>query len=51
VTKIVKDIQAINCQLNRLEDFLSEVKNKLAFIRRGITTFIHNTGLLNIEFK
>jgi len=48
VTKIAKDVCAIDCGLSELEDFLSEIKDKFAFIRCGITIFICNTGLLNI---
>ena len=51
ITKIAKDIQAINCQLKRLKDSLSKIKNKLTFIRYGITILIHNAGLPDIEFK
>ena len=51
MTEIVKDVQAIDCWLSKLGDFLSEIKNELTFIRRGITTLIHNARLLNITFK
>ena len=51
VTEIVKDIWAIDCQLNRFKDFLSEIKNKLAFIKCGITVLVYNARLLDIEFK
>jgi len=48
VTKIVKDVWAIDRGLSKLKDSLSEIKDKFTFIRCGITIFIHNTGLLNI---
>jgi len=51
VTKIVKDVWAIDCWLNRLKNSLSEIKDELVFIRRSIIIFIYNAGLLNIEFK
>jgi hypothetical protein len=51
VTEIAKDIQAIDCWLNRLKDSPNKIKDKLAFIRHSITAFIYNTRLLNIEFK
>ena len=51
VTKIVKDIQAIDRQLSRLKDSLNKIKDELVFIRCGITILIYNTRLLNIEFK
>jgi len=51
MTKIVKDSWVINCQLNKYRDSLSEIKDKLTFIRRGIITLIYNARLLNIEFK
>ena len=47
----MKDIQAMNCQLNRLKDSLNKINNKLAFIRRSITIFIYNARLPDIEFK
>ena len=51
VTKIVRDILAIDYRLNKLKDSLSKIKNKLAFIRCSITILIYNTRLLDIEFK
>ena len=51
VTKIAKDVQAIDRRLNELKDSLSKIKDRLAFIRRGIIALIRNAGLLNIEFK
>ena len=51
IIEIIKDIQAVDYQLNKLEDSLSEIKDKLAFIRRSITVLVHNTRLLNMEFK
>jgi len=51
VTKIAKDIRAIDRWLSKLKDSLSKIKDRLAFIRRGITALIHNAGLLDIEFK
>ena len=51
VTKIVNDVQAIDCWLSKLKDSLSKIKDGLAFIRYSIIALIHNAGLLNIEFK
>ena len=51
VAKVVKDIWAIDYWLSKLKGSLSEIKDKLAFIRRGITTLIYNTRLLDIELK
>ena len=51
VAKVVKDIQAIDYRLSKLKGSLSKIKDKLAFIRRGITTLIRNTRLLDIELK
>ena len=51
VAKVVKDIRAIDYRLSKLKGSLSEIKDKLTFIRRGITTLIYNTGLLDIELK
>jgi hypothetical protein len=51
VTKIAKDTWAIDRRLSKLKDSPSKIKDKLAFIRRGITTLIYNAGLLDIEFK
>ena len=51
VAKIVKDIWAIDHQLSKLKGSLSKIKDKLMFIRRGITILIYNTRLLDIELK
>ena len=51
MTKITKDIQAIDHQLSRLKDSISKIKDKLVFIKRSITALIHNTRLPDIEFK
>jgi len=51
VAKVVKDIWAIGYQLSKLKGSLSKIKDKLIFIRRGITTLIYNTRLLDIELK
>jgi len=47
----MKNIRATDCWLSKFKDFLSKIKDKLAFIRRGIITFIYNIRLLNIEFE
>jgi cell division septum initiation protein DivIVA len=49
VTDIVKDIQAIDRQLNEFKNSLSEIKDKLAFLRYSVIAFIHNARLLNIK--
>jgi len=49
VTNIAKDIRAIDRRLNEFRDSLSEIKDKLAFLRRGVITLIHNARLLDIE--
>ena len=51
VAKVVKDIRAIDYRLSRLKDFLSKIKDKLAFIRRSITILIYNARLPDIELK
>ena len=51
VTNIAKDIRAVNCRFNKFKDSLSKIKDKLTFIRRGITILIYNTRLLDIELK
>jgi hypothetical protein len=51
VAKVVKDVWAIDNWLSKLKGSLSKIKDELAFIRRGITTLIHNAGLLDIELK
>jgi len=35
--------------LNKFRDSLSKIKDKLAFLRRGIIILIRNTRLLDIE--
>ena len=51
VTEITKDVWAINHQLSKLENSLSEIKNTVVFIKCGITALIHNTELPDIEFE
>jgi len=51
VTKIAKDVWAIDRRLSKLKDSLSKIKDRLAFIRRSIIALIRNAGLLDIEFK
>ena len=51
VTNIAKDVQAIDRQLNKFKESLSEIKDELAFLRRGVITLIRNAGLLNIKYE
>jgi hypothetical protein len=51
VAKVVKDIRAIDYRLSKLKGPLSKIEDKLAFIRRSITTLIYNARLLDIELK
>ena len=51
MTKIAKNIQAVDYQLNKLKDSLNKIKDELAFLRHSITALIYNTGLLDIESK
>jgi hypothetical protein len=51
VAKVVKDVRAIDNRLSKLKGSLSEIKDKLAFIRRSITILIYNARLLDIELK
>ena len=51
VINIVKDIQAIDCQLNEFKNSLSKIKDKLAFLKYSIIALIHNAELLDIEYK
>ena len=51
MTKIVKDVWAVDCWLSKLKFFLSKIKDKLAFIRYGIIVLVYNARLLDIEFK
>ena len=46
---MAKDIQAIDHQLNEFKNSLSEIKDELAFLRRGIIVLIYNAGLLDIK--
>ena len=48
---MVKDVWAIDCQLNKLKDFLSKIKDEFVFIRYSITILIRNTRLPDIKFK
>ena len=47
---MARDVQAIDCRFNKFKDSLSKIKDKLAFLRRGVIILIRNTGLLDIEY-
>jgi len=49
VTNMAKDVRAIDRRLNKFGDSLSEIKDKLAFLRRGIIALVRNTGLPDIK--
>ena len=49
VTDIVKDVQAMDCQLNELEDFLNKIKDELAFLKYSVIALVRNVRLLNIK--
>ena len=51
VTDIAKDIRAMDRQLNEFEDSLSEIKDELAFLRRGVIALVHSAELPDIEYK
>jgi hypothetical protein len=51
VAKVVKDVWAIDYRLSKLKGSLSKIKDKLVFIRCGITILIRNAGLPDIELK
>ena len=51
VTNIVKDVRGIDCRFNKFKDSLSKIKDKLAFLRRGVIILIRNAGLLDIKYK
>jgi len=51
VTNIAKDIRAIDRQFSKFKDSLSKIKDKLAFLRRGIITLIRNTRLPDIKYR
>ncbi|OCK88049.1 uncharacterized protein K441DRAFT_330198 [Cenococcum geophilum 1.58] len=51
VAEVAKDVRAIDHRLSKLEGSLSEIKDELAFIRRGITALIRNAGLPDIELE
>ena len=51
LTEIAKDVRAIDRRLGELEDSLSEIKDELAFMRRGIAALVRNARLPDIEFE
>ena len=51
VTNIARDVRAIDRWLNKFKDSLSEIKDKLAFLRRGVIILIHNARLLDIKYR
>ena len=48
---MAKDVWAIDRRFNKFKDSLSKIKDKLAFLRRGIIILIRNTGLLDIKYR
>jgi len=51
ITNMVKDVWVIDYWLNKFKDSLSEIKDKLVFLRRGIIALVRNARLLDIEYK
>jgi hypothetical protein len=51
VTNIAKDVRAIDCRFNKFKDSLSEIKDKLAFLRRSVIALIRNARLLDIKYR
>ena len=51
VTNMARDVRAIDRRLNKFKDSLSEIKDKLAFLRCGVITLIRNARLLDIEYR
>ena len=51
VTDMAKDVRAMDRQFSEFEDSLSEIKDKLAFLRRGVITLVRNAGLPDIEYR
>jgi len=50
VTNMAKDVQAMDRRFNKFKDSLSEIKDKLAFLRRGIIVLVYNAGLPDIKY-
>ena len=51
VTNIVKDVRAIDYRFNNFKDSLSEIKDKLTFLRRSVIALIYNARLPDIEYR
>ena len=49
VINIVKDIQAIDHQLNKFKDSLNKIKDKLIFLKRSIIVLVCNIRLPDIK--
>ena len=50
MTNIVKDVRAIDRRFNNFKDSLSKIKDKLAFLRRGVIILMRNARLLDIKY-
>jgi len=48
---MVKDVWGMDRRFNKFKDSLSEIKDKLAFLRRSVIIFVRNAGLLDIKYK
>ena len=51
ITNIIKNIQAMDHQLNKFKDSLSKIKDKLTFLRHSVITLIYSTELPDIKYK
>jgi hypothetical protein len=51
VTDMAKDVRAMDRRFNEFEDSLSEIKDELAFLRRGVIALVRNAGLPDIEYE
>ena len=47
---MAKDVRAMDRRFNDFEDSLSEIKDELAFLRRGVIALVRNAGLPDIEY-
>ena len=51
VAGVAKDVRAIDHRLSKLRGSLGEIKDELAFMRRGITALVRNAKLPDIELE
>jgi len=49
VANVAKDVQTMNCQLNKFKNSLNEIRDEFVFLKYSVIAFVCNAGLLDIK--